>query len=240
MVDFRYHALSLVAVFMALGVGLLLGVAIGDSGLASTARDTLRDGLQGDVARVRTDARALAAEVERRDRFERRTYPQVVAGRLRGERVGLVFLGARDGDVHDQVRAAIEPAGGELAFVADAHGDTEAQGSRAAAAIAQGGAADPALLSGIAGPLGGADAIVIARTAPHSGEAFDAGVADALRAAGVRVAGVELGPATPPRSRWYRDHELTPVDHLDDPVGMTALVLVLAGDARGAAALGTE
>jgi ABC-type proline/glycine betaine transport system permease subunit len=33
MFDFRYHALSLVAVFMALVIGILLGIAIGDKGL---------------------------------------------------------------------------------------------------------------------------------------------------------------------------------------------------------------
>jgi len=235
-VDFRYHALSLVAVFMALGVGLLLGVGIGDSGLASSARDALRDGLQSDVERVRTDARALAAEVERRDRFERRTYPRLVAGRLRSTQVGLVFLGRRDGTVHEQIRAAIEPAGGELAFVADAHGATEAQGRRAAQAIARGGTADAELLSGIAGSLGGADAIVVART-ESEGEAFDRGVAESLNASGVRLAGVELGTAA---DGWYRAHDLTAVEHLDDPVGMTALVLVLAGDTRGADALAGE
>jgi len=37
MFDFRYHALSLVSVFLALVLGLLLGVAIGDRGLVSSA-----------------------------------------------------------------------------------------------------------------------------------------------------------------------------------------------------------
>jgi len=237
-VDFRYHALSLVAVFMALGVGLLLGVAIGDSGLASSTRDALRDGLRGDVERVRTDARALAVELERRDRFERRVYPELVAGRLRGKRVGLVFLGGRDGSVGDRVRAAIEPAGGELAFVAEAHGNTEAQGRRVAGTIARGGAPDPELLSGVAGSLGGADALVVARGDPRTGDAFDGAVAEALHAAGAPIAGVAAG--TTDQDDWYGSHEVAAVDRLDDPVGMTALVLVLAGDVRGAEALAGE
>ena len=240
MVDFRYHALSLVAVFMALGVGLLLGVAIGDSGLASSTRDALRDGLRGDVERVRADARALAADIERRDRFERRAYPQLVAGRLRSKHIGLVFLGARDGAVHDQVQAAIEPAGGELAFVADANGDTEAQGRRAAQAIARGGAADPELLSGVAGPLGGADAIVRGPHRPH-GQRRPSTAAWRTRYAPPACASRASSSArTTPASGWYRAHDLSAVDNLDDPVGMTALVLVLAGDTRGADALAEE
>ena len=48
MFDFRYHALSLAAVFIALVVGLLLGVAIGDKELVSGARQELRDSLRAD------------------------------------------------------------------------------------------------------------------------------------------------------------------------------------------------
>jgi hypothetical protein len=109
-VDFRYHALSLIAVFLALGVGLLMGVAVGDSGLASSARNALRDGLRGDVERVR-------AEIARRDRFEQRVLPAVVAGRLRGARVELVSSDAR---VIGEVRAAVEAAGGSVSVVAAA------------------------------------------------------------------------------------------------------------------------
>jgi hypothetical protein len=229
-VDFRYHALSLMAVFMALGVGLLAGVAIGDSGLASSARDALRDGLRGDVERVRTDARALEAELERRDRFERRTYATVVAGRLRSKRVGLVFLGDRDGAVHDQVRAAIEPAGGELAFVAVARGETVAQGRRAAEAVVRGERVP--WLSGTAGdPGGGVDGIVIVRGG--AGTAFDEGVADGLRGAAQRVVGVELSTTAPSHTGWYRAHDVDAVDNVDQPAGMASLVLILAGEADG-------
>ena len=39
MFDFRYHALSLAAVLFALAVGILIGVAIGDSNLVSSAQN---------------------------------------------------------------------------------------------------------------------------------------------------------------------------------------------------------
>jgi len=38
MFDYRYHALSLAAVLLALAVGLVIGIAIGDSSLVSSAR----------------------------------------------------------------------------------------------------------------------------------------------------------------------------------------------------------
>ena len=43
MFDVRYHALSLAAIFIALVVGLLLGVAIGDKELVSSARNDVRN-----------------------------------------------------------------------------------------------------------------------------------------------------------------------------------------------------
>ena len=48
MLDFRYHALSLVAVFLALGIGILLGTTIGDQ-LVSEANRDLSTSLRGDV-----------------------------------------------------------------------------------------------------------------------------------------------------------------------------------------------
>ena len=39
MVDFRYHALSLVAVFLALGIGIVLGASLGDSVVSEANKD---------------------------------------------------------------------------------------------------------------------------------------------------------------------------------------------------------
>ena len=39
MLDFRYHALSLVAVFLALGIGIVLGAGLGDSVVSQANRD---------------------------------------------------------------------------------------------------------------------------------------------------------------------------------------------------------
>ena len=65
MFDFRYHALSLAAVFLALVVGLLLGVAIGDKELVSSAQRDLRSSLRADVRQAdqeRDEAQARLRE----------------------------------------------------------------------------------------------------------------------------------------------------------------------------------
>ncbi len=60
MFDFRYHALSLAAVFLALVVGLLLGVTIGDKELVSSARDDIRSSLRNEVRRAGAERDAIA------------------------------------------------------------------------------------------------------------------------------------------------------------------------------------
>ncbi len=117
MFDFRYHALSLVAVFLALSVGLLLGIAIGDAGLVSSGERKLREGLSGDVREARAEAARLRAELEARERYEQQAYPLMVAGRLAQRRIGLIALGGGSDRVVRAVRAALTPSGGELKSV---------------------------------------------------------------------------------------------------------------------------
>jgi hypothetical protein len=117
MFDFRYHALSLAAVFIALIVGLLLGVAIGDKELVSGARQELRNSLRADVRQADQERDDAKARLSEQNRFSDAALPILTANQLRGQRIGLVLLGADDG-APDIVRRTLEPAGADLAFVA--------------------------------------------------------------------------------------------------------------------------
>lgn len=118
MFDFRYHALSLVAVFLALVVGLLLGVAIGDQGLVSSAERDIRNSLRADVRDARAESDRLRAELDSEKQLEQQLYPLTVGGRLPGQRVGLVAIGGVDDSVVEDVRTALAPTGGRLVSVA--------------------------------------------------------------------------------------------------------------------------
>ncbi len=117
MFDFRYHALSLAAVFIALVVGLLLGVAIGDKELVSGAREDLRDSLRADVRKANQERDEATAREREQAQFADAAYPILTAGQLPEARIGLVLLGEDDG-APEIVRDALEPTGAELAFVA--------------------------------------------------------------------------------------------------------------------------
>src|SRR6188472_1928553 len=111
MLDFRYHALSLVAVFLALAIGIVLGVTIGDS-LVSDAERSLRSGLRTDVESAREEAAKAQNDVAGRDRMLDEIYPAMVSNRLGGERVALVSWGQLPDNVESGVRDAVSKGGG--------------------------------------------------------------------------------------------------------------------------------
>lgn len=118
MFDFRYHALSLAAVLLALAVGLLLGVAIGDSNLVSSAKSGIVAQLRRDVGSAQQESSQLRGQLTTRSTFESDLFPIAVSGRLAGRSIGLIFLGSASDQIDGLVRDALPAAGGRLASVA--------------------------------------------------------------------------------------------------------------------------
>jgi hypothetical protein len=113
MFDFRYHALSLVAVFLALTIGILLGATIGDS-LVTQAGKGLSSSLHNDVVNARNDARQAHAELNQRDKIIADSFPTMVQSVLTGQRVALVATGSLPSSVESEVRQSVEVAGGSI------------------------------------------------------------------------------------------------------------------------------
>src|SRR4051812_42078736 len=114
MFDFRYHALSLVAVFLALAIGLLLGVAIGDQGLVSSAERDIRSSLRRDVRNARNESDRLRTDLNEEKQREEQLYPLMAGGRLPGGRIGIVAFGSVPDSVVRSVREGLAPTGGTL------------------------------------------------------------------------------------------------------------------------------
>jgi len=155
MFDFRYHALSLAAVFIALIVGLLLGVAIGDKELVSSARSDLRDSLRSDVREANTERAAAKDDLAAEQEFGDKALPILTGGRLRGREIGLVLLGPAD-IKPDAVRKWLEPTGANLSLVAQLREDVDPQaiGERARGTRYEDVAKKPELLGALARRIG--------------------------------------------------------------------------------------
>lgn len=124
MFDFRYHALSLAAVFLALGIGIVLGVTAGDS-LVSEADQNIRDSLRGDVVDARQEAQEARRSLEGRDALIESTFSTLAGGRLRGRRIAIVGFDELPEGVESSARRAVEDGDGTLDDVTVAPGDAD-------------------------------------------------------------------------------------------------------------------
>ena len=112
----RYHATSLIAVFIALAIGILIGAEFGGDALDDTRRD-LEQSLVGNLQDARSRADELNAELNRSDEFAERVYPVLARDRLEGRRYAILALGGLPSPVTDEVEEALAPTGGRLVGV---------------------------------------------------------------------------------------------------------------------------
>jgi hypothetical protein len=117
MFDYRYHALSLAAVLLALMIGVLLGVAIGDSNLVSSAKNGIVHNLNSEVDQARSQASELQTRLTHEEAFVNGLYPLSVHELLAGRNIGLVFLGGSSDEVDGLVRTAVAQAAGNVTTV---------------------------------------------------------------------------------------------------------------------------
>src|SRR5687767_11250390 len=103
MFDLRYHVASLAAVFLALAVGILLGIGVADRGLIDRGREGLLREENADLRGEIEAANLRVAAAEEREiaasAFVEEAYPTIVQNRLLGTRVALVFVGSVDDSV---------------------------------------------------------------------------------------------------------------------------------------------
>ena len=262
MLDFRYHALSLVAVFLALGIGIVLGSSLGDTVVSRANRD-IASSLRGDLNAARSDARGAHAAVGQRERFLDAVFSSLAGRKLRHRVVAIVSSGDLPGDVQSDARDAVRAAAGRLGSVAQVDnppspqalgaavgprftgvrlddGRMRALGRRVGEALVSGGRLARRLRRRFPDRFGGrvkaADAVVFYRDpALKRSDAIkqlEHGLIEGLRSAGGPVVGVETSGTDPSQIPFYSNQGLSSVDSIDSAGGRIALVLTLRG-ARG-------
>jgi len=115
--DLRYHVASLVAVFLALIIGILVGVGISGKGFVSDSERSLLNERIADLKNRLDSATTRGNDLARQQRaaqtFVADVYPAVMNGRMLGRQVGLVFAGPTDGRLQSLVEQSLGDAGGE-------------------------------------------------------------------------------------------------------------------------------
>jgi hypothetical protein len=109
----RYHATSLIAVFLALAIGIVIGATLGGDTIDDTRRNLERS-LTGNLEDARERADELSGELGRAEEFGSRVYPVLVRNQLRGQRIAVLAFGGLPGDVADAIEEGLAPSGGRL------------------------------------------------------------------------------------------------------------------------------
>lgn len=103
MIDFRYHVISIVAVFLALATGLVLGASLLNTQLIET-QNAQNESLIDDKNALREDVDDLEQQVDSLEQFISASGPLAVRDLLVGHRVVLVTLpGAAEGAGQDLI-----------------------------------------------------------------------------------------------------------------------------------------
>jgi hypothetical protein len=112
----RYHASSLIAVFLSLAIGILIGAEFGGDALTNTRKD-LENSLVGNLQDARSRADELSGQLGRSNEFGERVYPVLTRDRMAGKRVAILALGGLPSEVSGAVEEALAPTGAKLVAV---------------------------------------------------------------------------------------------------------------------------
>jgi hypothetical protein len=130
LVDFRYHLVSIIAVFLALAVGIVVGTTALNGYVVDSLRASNKKVIH-DKRGLESQVKDLRNQVSRREQFADAVAPEVVGGQLSGERVLLVTTpGASDGVIKSLTALVTEAGGattGQVSLRADLLDPTKAQ-----------------------------------------------------------------------------------------------------------------
>lgn len=114
MIDFRYHLVSLVSVFLALALGIVLGAGPLQNSIGTFLQDQVSE-LRVSRDKARADLNQMKQERDGANAALEVAGKQLISGTLAGRHIGLILLpGVESADV-EAVRSRIEQAGGSIA-----------------------------------------------------------------------------------------------------------------------------
>jgi hypothetical protein len=260
--DLRYHVASLSAVFLALVVGILVGVGISGRGFVDKSErrnfENRITALQSQVDQLGAQKALLAQQGRADEAFAQQTYPALMHRRLEGRRIALIVLGSgAAGDVQQAltdagattaiyrvVKLPVPAAAVHKALIGrSGFRRLDNVGHELGQEWLTGGVApisdrvSPVLVQEQRGSIGKPlDGTVIVQAAPvvdAGTRKFVAGLLDGLQAGGLPVVGAERTNALPSLVDAWRASQLSTVDDVDTLSGKLAVALLLGGAPGG-------
>jgi len=138
-IDFRYHLVSIVAVFLALAIGIVVGAtALAPKTLAALDKASKHE--QKQIGSQRTTIRSLQGQINADQALAQSAAPLLIGNLLEGQRVVLVTAPGADGPTVNGVTAVLKQAGAKItgqAVLQPAFFDTSASTQNSLDVLAQ-------------------------------------------------------------------------------------------------------
>lgn len=131
--DYRYYISSIAAIFLALGIGIVIGGALMDNGEMGRSKEQLIVNLEQEFEQLRTEKRTLQAGIREREvelevlrQFNREVVPLVVTGLLANRKIGIVKTNQTiPADLTTDLMEILKLTGAQLLWSIELTGDPE-------------------------------------------------------------------------------------------------------------------
>jgi copper transport outer membrane protein MctB len=252
MPDLRYHLISLISVFLALAIGILLGVAMADRGVVSDRMQAEITSIERQLDRQQREIGKQNEHIAEQEMMLERMSEVMIADSLEGEDVALVAGPYAEPDTYQAVESDLSEAGANITSVETLAvpdptevTDGELATREATTQVESGYATNVARkVLGYTGEGAEFPEIVVF---VGGGEILDdapPGTLKALKAvqrrmfeiwldAGVRVVGAETSDAGRTEVPLFQNAGIPSVDYADEPAGRAALIQLAATDIEG-------
>ena len=111
MVNFRFHLVSLVAVFLALALGIGMGATVIDKATVDSLKNRVID-VESERDAAGQQAAALQTRIDRLDDFDDTTRPFLISGKLRDTSIVMLAIRGVDQKPLEQTREMVTDSGG--------------------------------------------------------------------------------------------------------------------------------
>lgn len=113
MIPWRYHLVSIMAIFLALGLGVVVGTTVINPGLVKNLNNQT-DGLKQDVRDLQKEKVDLESQLDTLSTFGEQAMPYLVGDALLGQRVVIVTEEGVDSRAIAETRRALDLSGAEI------------------------------------------------------------------------------------------------------------------------------
>src|SRR3712207_1391877 len=252
MPDLRYHLISLISVFLALAIGVLLGVAMADRGVVSGRVQAEITSIQQQLDRQQRELGSQNAQIAEQEGMLEGISEAMIADRLQGETVALVSGPYADPDLTGAIQGDLDAAGASIVKVESLEPPDptdittlETTSPRGRSSLAGEYVAFAREILGQTGAVEATPEIVIfvgggevpEGAPPDTRDALDAAQAQMFEVwldAGLRVVGAEPLRAGHSEVQLFQDVGIPSVTNADEPAGRAAIIeCAVAEDCEG-------